>query len=84
MNWDALGAMAEAIGALLVIASLVYLSIQVRQSNKEAEASAQSTWISGWNEAIKGWIKDDITIEAMRNGFDDFDSLRFKALRIAF
>ena len=32
VNWDALGAIAELIGAIAVIATLAYLAIQVRQS----------------------------------------------------
>jgi hypothetical protein len=35
VNWDALGAIAEALGAAGVIATLVYLSLQVRRNSKE-------------------------------------------------
>jgi hypothetical protein len=31
MNWDALGAIAEVMGALAVLATLIYLSVQIRQ-----------------------------------------------------
>jgi hypothetical protein len=33
MNWDAIGAVAELLGAIGVIASLVYLAVQIRQSS---------------------------------------------------
>lgn len=33
MNWDALGATAELLGAIAVFGTLVYLAIQIRQSN---------------------------------------------------
>ncbi len=36
MNWDAIGAIGEIVGALAVILSLLYLSSQVRQTNKLA------------------------------------------------
>ncbi len=32
MNWDAIGAIAELLGAVGVIASLVYLATQIRQN----------------------------------------------------
>ncbi len=32
MNWDAIGAIAELLGAIGVIASLVYLAAQIRKS----------------------------------------------------
>ena len=32
MNWDALGAIAEAVGAIGVIGTLLYLSVELRKS----------------------------------------------------
>jgi hypothetical protein len=44
VNWDAIGAIAELAGAAGVIASLVYLAIQIRQNTRSArEATWQST-----------------------------------------
>ena len=37
MNWDALGAIAEAVGALAVLATLIYLSVQIRQSARSQD-----------------------------------------------
>ena len=34
MNWDALGAIAELLGAIAVFLTLAYLTIQVRQNSK--------------------------------------------------
>lgn len=38
MNWNALGAIVEAGGAIAVVATLVYLSIQVRHSYRSTRA----------------------------------------------
>jgi hypothetical protein len=35
MNWDAVGAIAETVGALGVIVSLIYLALQVRQNTQQ-------------------------------------------------
>ena len=35
MNWDAVGAIAESVGALGVIVSLIYLALQVRQNTTQ-------------------------------------------------
>ena len=40
MNWDAVGAVGEIVGAVAVFATLVYLSIQIRQNTKSVRASA--------------------------------------------
>ena len=37
MNWDAIGAIAESIGAVAVIATLLYLAIQIRQNTKSLD-----------------------------------------------
>ena len=34
MNWEAIGAIGEVIGAAAVVITLVYLAIQIRQSNQ--------------------------------------------------
>ena len=38
MNWDAIGAVGEIIGAIAVVVSLMYLAIQIRTSSKLAKA----------------------------------------------
>ena len=40
MNWDAIGAIAELISAFGVIATLVYLSLQIRNNTLASKASA--------------------------------------------
>ena len=50
MNWEAIGAIGEFMGGVVVVVSLVYLAAQIRQSNRHAEASAELSWIQGLNE----------------------------------
>jgi len=40
MNWDAVGAIAEVFGATAVLVTLIYFSLQIRQSNRLAEAES--------------------------------------------
>lgn len=40
MNWEAVGAAGEIIGALAVFITLVYLAIQIRQNTKAVQAAA--------------------------------------------
>ncbi len=49
MNWDAIGAIAELLGAVGVIASLVYLATQIR----------------GSREATKAMVRQDVSQSAM-------------------
>jgi hypothetical protein len=41
VNWDAIGAVAEVLGALAVLVTLSYFAAQIRQSNRLAEAQSQ-------------------------------------------
>ena len=41
MNWDAIGTIAEVFGAIALLVTLIYFSVQIRQSNKLAEAESQ-------------------------------------------
>jgi len=40
INWDAIGGVAESVGAVAVVITLVYLTIQVRVGNKQRELEA--------------------------------------------
>ena len=41
MNWNAIGAMGEALGALAVFASLIYLAEQIRQKTQMMKSVAR-------------------------------------------
>lgn len=75
MEWEAIGAIGEIVGGVVVVVSLLYLSAQLRQSNRHAEAASQAAWINGWNGTIKGWVENPEVITAVRNGFDRFSDL---------
>jgi hypothetical protein len=52
MNWDAIGAIAELLGAIGVIASLVYLAGQIRF----IEISAPSPPAGGCGPGLRVWM----------------------------
>ncbi len=55
MNWEAIGALGEAIGAVAIIITLIYLAMQIRQSTQLSKASAQqllSHQLSTYQERI--------------------------------
>ncbi len=41
MNWDAIGAIAELLGAIGVILTLVYLATQIRQNTESSRTTAE-------------------------------------------
>jgi len=73
MNWDAVAAIAELLGACGVIASLVYLGTQVRSSvSQSRQAAAQSVQakINSQLEALAGNpVLADLYVRGLRGGF---------------
>ena len=85
MNWDAIGAVGEIIGAAAVVASLVYLSIQIRHNSKIAEAASLKDVIDGFTDRILllGLNTPEL-FEVFFEGSKDFDSLSDSNQRIFF
>jgi len=55
MDWDAIGAIGEVIGAAGVIFSLVYLATQIRSSSKQANADAIYNLQKGQSDVMEAF-----------------------------
>lgn len=58
MNWAAVQAVAEAIGAVAVVASLIYLAIQVRQNTRAVRASTYDGMVQASGDFLRPLIED--------------------------
>lgn len=74
MNWEAIGAIGEIIGALAVVISLAYLAIQIRAQNKESRLAAVHEILVGFRESMRSFSSGDLT-EIFVKANNDFDSL---------
>jgi hypothetical protein len=61
MNWEAIGAVGEIVGALAVVLSLIYLAIQVRQNSNMARAESRLRLVATWREFSNGLKGKDPT-----------------------
>ncbi len=62
MNWNAIGAIGETIGALAVFLTLAYLVLQIRQNTKAIQASAVDSGIGKVNDVRKSLFENgDLT-----------------------
>lgn len=85
MNWDALGATAELLGAAGVVASMVYLAVQIKQSTRTERARAFQDIFSSFNahnHEMFGPENIDLVVSGMRdlNSLSGGDRLRFDHL----
>jgi hypothetical protein len=68
MNWDAIGAIAETLGAVGVIASLVYLATQIRHSREQMEQNTRALQAGAYQqfeESVYRKVMDDLTIPGL-------------------
>jgi hypothetical protein len=75
VNWQAIGAIGEIIGALGVVASLVYLASQVRAQNKESRLAAVMEMTIQWNAFSVSFAENPGLTEIWVKGTQDFSSL---------
>ena len=69
MNWDAIGAIGETLGALAVIVTLAYLAIQVRVSRSVAADANRLTRTTGVREFCLAVTENDALISTMSTAF---------------
>ena len=53
MNWDAVGAIAESIGALAVVLSLIYVAIQIRQNTQQFSRSVEANQLAAFERNVE-------------------------------
>lgn len=77
MNWDAIGAIGEIIGAGAVVFSLVYLSIQIQRQAAESRAAAAHEIAHAFRESVAVFSNSEMA-DLFLKGHSDVDSLSEK------
>jgi hypothetical protein len=80
MNWEAIGAIAELLGAVGVIASLLYLSAQVRDSRGALRASASQQFDQSLHETMMSPAIEPSLLKAVQGGMADLSQLDDEAV----
>ena len=75
VNWDAIGAIAEILGALGVIATLAYLAIQIRQSTISTRTSSYQAAVSASADFSRGLGLDGDAARIFASCSRDYPSL---------
>jgi hypothetical protein len=74
MNWEIGAAIAEIVGALAVVISLIYLALQIRAQTNQSKLAAQHEVSGGIREVSNLFATEDISDVFVRAN-KDFDSL---------
>ena len=75
MDWDGISAVSEIIGALAVVTSLLYLAMQVKQSNRQEAVSGLQEAIREFVNAYAATTATDIDAKNFRQGLTHFDEM---------
>jgi len=75
MNWEAVAAIAELLGAVGVIASLLYLAVQVRQNTRQTRLAAQQATVQELGVALRAQAQDREWAELLSRGIEDLEGL---------
>ena len=75
MNWDAIGALAELVGAAGVIVSLVYLAGQIRQSTRSSRAATFHAVAAEASHLYRTIAGDSESARIFRQGMREPESL---------
>ncbi len=82
MNWAAIGAIGEIIGAVSVVLSLIHLAVQIRQNTQQVEEQCRTqrqNSLLGARSSFTEWrsmIIQDATITSIwKRGSEDLDLL---------
>jgi hypothetical protein len=62
VNWEAVGAVGEVLGAFAVVLTLVYLAVQIRQNTSSTRASTYSDTTDGWHNYMQSQSVTDIDL----------------------
>lgn len=83
MNWDAMGAIGEVLGAMAVVLTLFYLARQVHQNSEALDRDRDEAVMNRWSE-VRSKLLDDpelaqiwLTGHRDHSGLTDVENVRF-------
>lgn len=86
MNWEAISAIGDIVGALAVFITLVYLALQTRQNTKAIHSSAFDSTVNMLSIVRQSIYENDEVAKAFLKGLatpdklDDVERLKFRIL----
>ena len=75
MNWEAIGAISEAIGAIAIIASISYAAIQIRKNALATKTQSIDAFTADYNSLLMQLSENAELAQLLRSGAACFESL---------
>ena len=71
-----LGALGEFVGSIGVVATLIYLAVQIRKNSKQLRLSSIQSANEKFAALITDTLQDPVKLEAFRDGLESYSSLQ--------
>ena len=90
VNWEAVGAIGEVTGAVVVVITLIYLTLQLRQNALQIRLSSSQTASNTYSSRMREVLSDPAQLTVFRAGLDTWEDLsrddqaRFHAIMMGF
>ncbi len=84
MNWEAIGAIGEIVGAVAVVITLLYLASQTRQNTKATHAQATASVASEMEQCLLTIANDGYLAEAYHKAMKREDLSELESIRLGF
>jgi hypothetical protein len=78
MDWNALGAIGELVGGAAVLVTLIYLAVQVRQSNVAGQRESFRGYVSELNNRLLEPQRDPEFVELFQRANRDWNSISLR------
>jgi hypothetical protein len=75
MNWEMINAVAQLLGAVGVIISIIYLAAQIRNQNKESQRAAMNLLTTHWSDLNRTLVENPELAMIWLRGLRSFDEL---------
>ena len=75
MNWSAISATADVLGAAAVVASLLYVAVQIKQSTRQSRLAALQDMVTELGNALQAQAQNRDLAEIVLRGLKDLNSL---------
>src|SRR6187551_3814115 len=76
MNWEAISALGQIIGAMAVVISVIYLALQVRSNARQTRLASMRSMSDAFNGFLQGLAGNPQMGELWYRGVTDYESIQ--------
>ena len=75
MNWEAIGAIGEIVGAIAVVVTIGYLAVQIRQNTRSVRAATHHSAMRGASDTQNIFAQSEDLAQIYYRGMQDYERL---------